>query len=50
MPRRPERLQAGGLSTCDWRVDERLAHKRKSKMKSKIWKRTKSKSTRKSRT
>jgi len=31
-------------STFDWRVDKRLAHKRKRKMKSKIRKRTKSKS------
>jgi len=39
-------LVVSGPSTFDWRVDKRLAHKRKRrrKMKSKIWKRTKSKS------
>jgi len=34
-------FRPGGLSTFDWRVDKRLAHKRKRKMKSKIRKRTK---------
>jgi len=35
-------FRPGNLSTLDWRVDKRLAHKRK--MKSKIRKRTRSKS------
>jgi len=35
-------FRPGNLSTLDWRVDKRLAHKRK--MKSKIRKRTKSRS------
>jgi len=42
--------QASPLVACQTSIDEHLAHKRKSKMKSKIRKRTKSKSMRMSRT